>query len=164
MWQTFNIISQNMCRSKITQRIWKLLTTPFHTAPSLNSRNLQSVLGFVLRPLPFIRDSSKSSVYSGRRINSPPVKRSFAYHGGCYPWHGAPFNITSDGHKIILKYIINICIYIRRGSRNFFQGGSNLDVQWGLHLRIGSTSEPLLRISFHVLKNNDTKIAKMLWT
>ena len=37
-------------------------------------------------------------------------------------------------------------------------------VQWGLHLRIGSTSEPLMCISFHVLKNNDPKIAKMLWT
>ena len=37
-------------------------------------------------------------------------------------------------------------------------------IQWGLHLRIGSTSEPLMRISFHLLKNNDPKIAKMLWT
>ena len=37
-------------------------------------------------------------------------------------------------------------------------------VQWGLNLRIGSTSEPPMCISFHVLKNNDPKIAKMLWT
>ena len=34
----------------------------------------------------------------------------------------------------------------------------------GLHLRIGSTSEPLMCISFDLLKNNDPKIAKILWT
>ena len=34
----------------------------------------------------------------------------------------------------------------------------------GFHLRIASTSEPFMRISFHLLKNNDPKIAKMLWT
>ena len=33
-------------------------------------------------------------------------------------------------------------------------------VQWGLHLRIGSTSEPLIRISFHLLNNNDKKKQK----
>ena len=37
-------------------------------------------------------------------------------------------------------------------------------VQWGLHLRIGSTSEPFMHISFHLLQNNDPKIAEMLWT
>ena len=40
----------------------------------------------------------------------------------------------------------------------------HIHVQWGLHLRIGSTFEPLMCISFHLLKNNDPKIAKMLWT
>ena len=33
-----------------------------------------------------------------------PVKRSFACERGCYPWHGAPFNVPSDGHT----YLINI--------------------------------------------------------
>ena len=35
-----------------------------------------------------------SRLISGRHQN--PVKQSFAYHGGCYPWHGAPFNFPSD--------------------------------------------------------------------
>ena len=37
-------------------------------------------------------------------------------------------------------------------------------VQWGLHLRISSISDPLMCISFHLSKNNDPKIAKMLLT
>ena len=32
-----------------------------------------------------------------------PVKRSFACQGGCYPWHGAPFYVPSDGHDCDLK-------------------------------------------------------------
>ena len=28
-----------------------------------------------------------------------PVKWSFACQGGCYPWHGAPFDVLSDGQK-----------------------------------------------------------------
>ena len=34
------------------------------------------------------------------------VKRSFACQGGCYPWHGAPFNIPSDGHSLENIYIL----------------------------------------------------------
>ena len=36
-----------------------------------------------------------------------PVKRFFACQGGCYPWHGAPFNVQSDGHR----YIKNVKIF-----------------------------------------------------
>ena len=25
----------------------------------------------------------------------------FAFQGGCYPWHGAQFNVQSDGNKSI---------------------------------------------------------------
>ena len=38
----------------------------------------------------------------------------------------------------------------------------NVPIQWGLHLRIGSSSKPLMCISFHLLKNNDPKIAKLI--
>ena len=28
-----------------------------------------------------------------------PVKRSFTNQWGCYPRHGAPFNVPTDGHR-----------------------------------------------------------------
>ena len=33
-------------------------------------------------------------------------------------------------------------------------------VQWGLHLQISSTAEPLMRISFHLKTNNNPKNSK----
>ena len=40
-------------------------------------------------------------------MSSKSSERSFACHGGCYPWHGAPFNVPSDGHK--WKFQIDFC-------------------------------------------------------
>ena len=51
-----------------------------------------------------------------------PEKRSFVCKGGCFPWHGAPFYVPSDGHKIIYifiyitlddKYSYWICIMVK---------------------------------------------------
>ena len=36
--------------------------------------------------------------FSWRPSRAYPVKWSFACQGGGYPWHGAPFNVSSDGH------------------------------------------------------------------
>ena len=33
-------------------------------------------------------------------LHRNPVKRSFACQGGCYPWHGAPFNVPSAAHFV----------------------------------------------------------------
>ena len=41
-----------------------------------------------------------------RTLHRNPVKRSFACQGGCYPWHGAPFNVPSDGHKNVVRDIV----------------------------------------------------------
>ena len=37
------------------------------------------------------------------------VKRSFVCQCGCYPWHGAPFNVPSDGYYFfyVLLYVMN---------------------------------------------------------
>ena len=44
-----------------------------------------------------------------------PVRRSFTCKEGCYPWHGAPFNDPSDGHR---KLRLS-CLFFKHSLMNF---------------------------------------------
>ena len=71
-------------------------------------RSIEGILNFTISKLSADFAALSASLFPCRPIWSSgpheptlywnPVKRSFAFQGGCYPWHGAPFNVPSDRH------------------------------------------------------------------
>ena len=72
-----------------------------------------------------------------------PHEPTFACQSGCYPWHGAPFNVPADGHNYIrmfskgfyYEHITIMCVNCvhRNSFKQKWEEGGSMQCEWNLH-------------------------------